>query len=472
MTFPKLHPRLTQQLKQLAQTTPDGKIRTKDILQILNEHYIEDDVAQQRKKNAMSANSAELDELYEQAKKDKQTAEAANVSKSMFLANMSHEIRTPLNGVLGFTSLLMTTDLSETQQEYLDVIHSSGKTLLFLLNDILDLSKIESGSVTLESISFNLQNVVKACVNLSRGQLTSPDVDMNTYIDPRLACSYMGDPERLTQIITNFLSNALKFTSKGSIGIEVLALPIPAQSCPEGEATNTKPFEIRISDTGIGIPDDKVDLIFRTFTQAESSTTREYGGTGLGLAISKQLATMMGGDIRVESTPDEGSTFILTLSLEEAQDNAGTILSNLDILGLENKRALIVDDTTLNRRCFQAQLKDYGMIADTASSADEALQYLDTIEHTPDILIIDHLMPDTDGLALIKSIRARDDMRDIPIIFASSSTAPKSTYEDAGHDAFISKPIIQKRLLEKLNTLLHPQFSQSDPLTAQKTSAA
>ncbi|PHR94026.1 MAG: hypothetical protein COA69_00060 [Robiginitomaculum sp.] len=467
MTFPKLHPRLTQHLKQLAKTSADGKIRTKDILQILNEHYIEDDAAQQRRNHAITANSTELDERFEQAKKDKLAAEAANVSKSMFLANMSHEIRTPLNGVLGFTSLLMTTELSEAQQEYLDVIHSSGKTLLFLLNDILDLSKIESGSVTLETISFSLQNVVKACVNLSRGQLTSPDVDMNTYIDPRLACAYMGDPERLTQIITNFLSNALKFTSKGSIGIEVLALP-----CPEGEDTHEKPFEIRISDTGIGIPDDKVDLIFKTFTQAESSTTREYGGTGLGLAISKQLATMMGGKITVESTPDEGSTFILTLSLEEAPDNTGTILSNLDISGLENKRALIVDDTALNRRCFQTQLEDYGMIADTAESADEALHYLDTIEHTPDILIIDHLMPGTDGLALIKSIRARDDMRDIPIIFASSSIAPKSTYENAGHDAFISKPVIQKRLLEKLNTLLGLGVSQSDTLTTQKTSAA
>lgn len=465
MTFPKLHPRLTQHLKQLAKTSADGKIRTKDILQILNEHYIEDDAAQQRRNHAITASSTELDERFEQAKKDKLAAEAANVSKSMFLANMSHEIRTPLNGVLGFTSLLMTTELSEAQQEYLDVIHSSGKTLLFLLNDILDLSKIESGSVTLETISFSLQNVVKACVNLSRGQLTSPDVDMNTYIDPRLACAYMGDPERLTQIITNFLSNALKFTSKGSIGIEVLAL-----ASPDNEEKQT--FEIRISDTGIGIPEDKVDLIFKTFTQAESSTTRQYGGTGLGLAISKQLATMMGGKITVESTPDEGSTFILTLSLEEAQDNTGTILSTLDISGLENKHALIVDDTALNRRCFQAQLKDYGIITDTASNADEALQYLDTSEHAPDILIIDHLMPDTDGLALIKTIRARADMHDIPIIFASSSIDAQSTHENAGYDAFISKPVIQKRLLEKLNILLRPEVSQSDPLTTQKISAA
>ena len=446
MTQTSLHPLLKRQLKLLAKRSPNGKFTSRDLMEVINQRYYDCDKAQRRLERSISVTSEELEALYEEAKQGKTEAEAANVSKSLFLANMSHEIRTPLNGVLGFTSLLLSTELSETQSEYLNIIQSSGKSLLILLNDILDLSKIEAGSIELEHTSFNLQKIIETCVDIFRGQLIDHEVDMNTYVDPALSLAYLGDPERLTQIITNFVSNALKFTTEGSVGIEVLKRP--------GYEFGRQPIQIRVTDTGIGISPEKQQAIFENFSQADLSTTREYGGTGLGLAISKHLSELMGGKISLESTLGEGSTFIFDLTLEEAGMGIGTILSGCDISGLEGKHVLVVDDTFINQRYFEAQLNDYGMTSKTTSGCDEALEYLSKTEKKVDVIITDHLMPNKDGIELIRKIRQRPDICDIPIILSSSSGTAQTKFPDAQYDAFVAKPVAQKKLLDKLNALL------------------
>ncbi|MEE9347110.1 MAG: response regulator [Robiginitomaculum sp.] len=451
MNTSDLHPLLQKQLKRVVKQSPNGKASTAELLKLINQRYIDIDLAQTRLERSITVTSDEFGQLYSEAKQGKKDADDANFSKSLFLANMSHEIRTPLNGVLGFTSLLLSTKLTEEQREYLNIVETSGKNLLFLLNDILDLSKIEAGSIALEHISFNVQRVVEACVDVFRGQLADHKVDMNSYIDPKLARAYMGDPERLTQIITNFVSNALKFTTEGSVGIEVLAMP----SKNSGKDNGLQALQIRVSDTGIGISAEKQELIFESFSQADLSTTREYGGTGLGLAISKHLATMMGGEISLESTAGEGSTFILTLELEEANDSQGNILSSYNTAALTGKRAIIVDDTAINRRYFEAQLRDYGMICHAADGCDSALEYLENNE--VDIIITDHLMPQKDGVELIKTIRSQEKFIDVPIILSSSAGMARSQYENAGYDALVAKPVVQKTLLDTLNRLLGEQ---------------
>ena len=449
-----LHPILKRQLKHLARRSPSGKPSTRDLLELVSQKYYDADTSQQRLERSISVSSEELGELYKEASGGRIAAEKANSSKSLFLANMSHEIRTPLNGVLGFASLLLSTELSETQKEYLSIIQSSGSSLLFLLNDILDLSKIESGSIVMENISFDLQNVIGSCVDIFRSQVCDRNVDMNTYIDAQLASSYVGDPERLTQIISNFVSNALKFTSEGSVGVEVHAMP--------RASSLLQPIQIRVIDTGIGISQEKQSVIFENFAQADLSTTREYGGTGLGLSISRHLASMMGGTISLESTPGKGSTFILDITLEEAHDNTGTILSECDTANLKGKTVLVVDDTAINRRYFEAQLEDYGMVCITANGCDEALECLDKHGEDIDLIITDHLMPDKDGIELITQIRTHSNVPEIPIILSSSSGTAREKYPDAGYDALVAKPVVQKTLLDKLNHLL------SDPDAAGK----
>ncbi len=452
MKISDLHPLLQKQLKRVAKRSPNGKVNPAELIKLVNQRYIDVDLAQNRLERSIRLTSDEFSELYADAKDGEQAAEEANISKSLFLANMSHEIRTPLNGVLGFTSLLLSTKLTEEQREYLTIVETSGKNLLFLLNDILDLSKIESGSINLEHINFNLQRVVETCVDVFRGQLAEHQVDMNSYIDPRLARAYVGDPERLTQIITNFVSNALKFTAEGSVGIEVLAL-----SCGN---TDQHEIEIRVSDTGIGISAEKQELIFENFAQADLSTTREYGGTGLGLAISKHLASMMGGEITLESAQGKGSTFILSLSLEVANDSQGTILSSFNTAALTGKTALIVDDTEINRRYFQAQLRDYGMSCTCVEGYDGALEYLE--DNTVDIIITDHLMPHKDGIELIKEIRSRPEFIDVPIILSSSAGMARAQYKNTGYDALVAKPVVQKTLLDTLNRLLGASYQSGD----------
>ena len=464
MSMQDIHPLLKRQLKRIARRTPGGKVGMQDLLELISQKYHDADTAQARLERSIAGTSEELGALYQEAKQGRSAAEDANLSKSLFLANMSHEIRTPLNGVLGFASLLLSTDLTETQREYLNIIQSSGSSLLFLLNDILDLSKIESGSIVLESISFNMQNVVGSCVDIFRGQLCDHDVDMNTYIDPQLARSYMGDPERLTQILTNFVSNALKFTTEGSVGVEVHAMP--------GKEKDVQPIQIRVIDTGIGISAEKRDLIFENFAQADLSTTREYGGTGLGLSISKHLATMMGGEITIESTLGEGSTFILDVMLAEAQDSVGTIMSEYDTAALKGKKVLVVDDTAINRRYFEAQLQDYGMVCVTANSCDEALEYLENHGKEIDIIVTDHLMPDKDGLELIREIRTNSSIPEIPIILSSSSGLAGVQHSDAGYDALVAKPVVQKTFLDKLNYLLqgpNSSYGKLQPVRPEST---
>ncbi len=444
MKYQDYHPLLKRQLKRQMQKS-GGRLNLREFLELVNQRYIDADKTQKRLEHSIKVSSEELSELYLRAKEQKEKAEQANISKSQFLANMSHEIRTPLNGVLGFTSLLASTKLSDTQKEYLNIIQSSGKSLLFLLNDILDLSKIESGKIELESVRFNLPEIISTCIDIFRGQLLDHNVEMNAYIHPSLCRHYIGDPERLTQILSNFISNALKFTKRGSVSVEVIPATI--------SQNDTDIIQFKVIDTGIGISEDKLEIIFESFAQEDLSTTREYGGTGLGLSISKQLAGLMGGEILLESERGKGSTFTLEIPLERSELIKNSVFdkSNIDII--KNKTILIVDDMEVNRKYFEAQLSDFEMKCISATSCDEAINVLESGVDV-DIVLTDHLMPKKDGLELIAEIRSRKHMANMPIILSSSSGLANLRTKNTGFNALVAKPVMPQKLLSEIKKLL------------------
>lgn len=303
-----LHTILQRQLKRVSEKNVTSRERTEQLLTLVSRTYAEADKARQRLEHSVAVTSDELTEMYETAQSEKEEANKANQAKSDFLATMSHEIRTPLNGVLGFTNLLMSTSLDEKQKDIVKIIQSSGQTLLVLLNDILDLSKIEAGQVTLSPVEFDIRRTVQACVDIFVAQAGDRGNVIHTYIDPRLTGNIVTDPERVTQIINNLVGNAVKFTKNGTVSVSLR----PSTNLETGEE-NLNEIELCVADTGVGIAADKMDQIFESFTQADSTTTRQFGGTGLGLAICKELTELMGGEIFAKSEVGAGSNFYLRL---------------------------------------------------------------------------------------------------------------------------------------------------------------
>jgi PAS domain S-box-containing protein len=372
-------------------------------------------------------------------------AEDAVITKQQFLSNMSHEIRTPMNSIIGFTKVVLKTDLTIKQREYLTSIKMSGDALIVLINDILDLAKVEAGKMTFEKIPFQLMGSISAMLHLFETKILEKNLTLVTKFDKNIPRVLVGDPVRLNQIILNLVSNAVKFTPSGEIIVEVHLL---------NEDEDKVTIEFAVTDTGIGIAADKIENIFENFQQASSGTSRLYGGTGLGLAIVKQLLEPQGGSISVKSEINKGSTFSFNLSFQKtnAEVESDTEIVELDH-EIKNIKVLVVEDITLNQLLMKTLLDDFGFERDIASNGKIAIEKLKVKSY--DIILMDLQMPEMNGFEATEYIRKTLKLT-IPIIAltADVTTVDLAKCKSAGMNDYIAKPIDERLLYRKIISLV------------------
>lgn len=372
----------------------------------------------------------------------RQRAVLADRAKSEFLANMSHEIRTPMNGVLGMAELLAKSDLNSKQKTFTDIIVKSGNALLTIINDILDFSKIDAGQLVLDPAPFNLAEAIEDVATLVSTRAKEKDLELIVRIEPRLESLFVGDVGRIRQIVTNLLGNAVKFTDEGHVLVDVTGERVP---------TGTK-LTISVTDTGIGIPEEKLKLVFEKFSQVDTSSTRRHEGTGLGLAITSRLVELMGGDIGVESAEGKGSTFWFTVTLPRAGQQNAQRITPVDVTGA---RVLIVDDNAVNRAILTEQMTSWTFDSCAAESGAEGLKVLIAAAAygvPVDCVVLDYQMPGMSGAEMARIVRNTAGLAGTPIIMLTSvdQSLANTSYRDLGIDAQLIKPARSSVLLETL----------------------
>jgi two-component system sensor histidine kinase/response regulator len=381
----------------------------------------------------------------------KAMAEAANQAKGDFLANMSHEIRTPMNAIIGFTEILLKNGHPEQHRDYLRLVQNSADRLMGIINDILDFSKIDANKIELETIPFDLENLIQGSMKMLALKAHEKNLELVFAIDHQIPKMVCGDPGRLRQILINLVSNAIKFTEQGEVVVWVtLADESSGQPVPPGMFM----LHCAVRDTGIGIPPERLDIIFDSFTQGDGSVTRRYGGTGLGLTISLRLARMMGGDIRVESEVGQGSTFHLYLCLRRAEAESNAPLDLASKAEVERLSVLIVDDNDSNRQVLTMMIAPYVAKVELAADGEVALEKI--YRAAFDLLLIDAQMPALDGFSLVERLKAQPATARIPIIMLTSSgqSGEAGRSQRLGVNGYLMKPISGTELMRAIRAVI------------------